>query len=186
MKDRFLAKNPKKYFEIIYTNQGKHVNNQIDIELDKLNQGTDVENFIFNYLDYLLWQDYRHAKRYFKIDDGQEIMDSRISDFEYTFRSSVEHYYPQNPIDQSFILKDEEKKWLDNFGNLCLISSGKNSRLNNFMPVAKKDYYTGSLTIDSIKQRIMMEYEHWGVGAMHNNNEIKEHGEKMIEILTQE
>lgn len=51
------------------------------------------------------------------------------------------------------------------------------------MPAAKKDYYTGSPTIDSIKQRIMMEYEQWDTNGMNNHNEIKEHNEKMTNIL---
>lgn len=51
------------------------------------------------------------------------------------------------------------------------------------MPAAKKDYYTGSPTIDSIKQRIMMEYEQWDTNGPNNYNEIEEHSKKMIEIL---
>jgi hypothetical protein len=183
LNDRYLAKNQKDFFEIIFTNEGKQKNFQTDIDTNKLNQGTAVENFIFNYLDYLLWQDYRADKKYFKIKNGQAFADNRIKDFEYTFRSSVEHYYPQHPIDESLILQGQDADWLDNFGNLCLISGSKNSRLSNFMPTAKKDYYTGSPTIDSIKQRIMMEYEHWDTNGTNNQNEIKEHGEKMTEIL---
>lgn len=180
--DRFLAKETKDYFKIIYTNKGIKTNTEIDIS--KLNQGTAVENFVFNYLDYLLWQDYRDKKEYFKVDDKEAFEDKRILDFEFTFRSSVEHYYPQNPIDKSFALTDDDATWLDNFGNLCLISRSKNSRLSNFMPAAKKDYYTGSLTIDSIKQRIMMEYEQWDTNGSNNVNEIKDHYAKMVELLT--
>ncbi len=183
LNDRFLANSPKDYFEIIYTDNGNLKNSETDIDINKLNQGTAVENFIFNYLDYLLWQDYRADKSYFKIKDNQAFTDNRIRDFEYTFRSSIEHYYPRHPIDENLVLKGDDEKWLDNFGNLCLISSSKNSRLSNFMPAAKKDYYTGSSTIDSIKQRIMMEYEHWDTNGTNNHNEIKEHSEKMTEIL---
>lgn len=177
LNDRYLAEKPKDFFEIIYTNEGKQKNSTKDIDLTKLNEGTKVENFIFNYLDYLLWQDYRTDKNYFKIESGQAFTDNRVRDFEYTFRSSIEHYYPQHPIDENLILKGEDAEWLDNFGNLCLISSSKNSRLSNFMPAAKKDYYTGSTSIDSIKQRIMMEYKNW------NTSEIQAHNEKMIELL---
>ena len=184
LNDRYLAKKQKDFFEIIYTNEGKQKNSVTDIDINKLNQGTAVENFIFNYLDYLLWQDYRADKNYFKIKNGQAFYDNRVKDFEYTFRSSVEHYYPQHPIDENFKLKGQDAEWLDNFGNLCLISGSKNSRLSNFMPTAKKDYYTGSSTIDSIKQRIMMEYEHWDTNGTNNHNEIKGHSEKMIEMLT--
>lgn len=183
LNDRFLANNPKDYFEIIYENNGQQKNSETDIEINRLNQGTAVENFIFNYLDYLLWQDYRADKNYFKVKNGQAFADNRIKDFEYTFRSSVEHYYPQHPIDENLILKGQDADWLDNFGNLCLISGSKNSRLSNFMPTAKKDYYTGSPTIDSIKQRIMMEYENWDTNGTNNHNEIKEHSEKMTELL---
>ncbi|UTC64550.1 DUF262 domain-containing protein [Treponema sp. OMZ 788] len=182
LKDRFLANDPKDYFEIIYTNNGNPKNSETDIDINKLNQGTAVDNFIFNYLDYLLWQDYRANKSYFTIKDSQAFTDNRIRDFEYTFRSSVEHYYPQHPIDENLILTGDDEKWLDNFGNLCLISSSKNSRLSNFMPAAKKNYYSGSSTIDSIKQRIMMEYDTWNTNIT-NSNSIEAHGKKMIEIL---
>ncbi|MBK9461097.1 MAG: DUF1524 domain-containing protein [Sphingobacteriales bacterium] len=173
LNDRYLAKNQKDFFEIIYTNEGQQKNSSTNIDTNKFNQGTAVENFIFNYLDYLLWQDYRADKNCFKIKNGQAFADNRVKDFEYTFRSSVEHYYPQHPIDENLILKEQDADWLDNFGNLCLISGSKNSRLSNFMPAAKKDYYTGSPTIDSIKQRIMMEYEHWDTNGTNNRNEIK-------------
>ena len=73
------------------------------------------------------WKDscYNNNRNYFP----KNLEDKRITNFEYTFRSSVEHYYPQNPIEgkQSEI----PQKWLHNFGNLCLISSSKNSKLNN-------------------------------------------------------
>lgn len=184
LNDRYLAKMPKDYFEIIYTNNCIQKNTVNDIDTNKLNQGTAVENFVFNYLDYLLWQNYRADKNYFKIKNGQAFADNRVKDFEYTFRSSVEHYYPQHPIDENLVLKGHDADWLDNFGNLCLISGSKNSRLSNFMPAAKKDYYTGSPTIDSIKQRIMMEYEQWDTNGTNNYNEIEEHNKKMIEILT--
>ena len=184
LNDRYLAVNQKDFYEIIYTNNGQQKNSETDIDINKLNQGTAVENFIFNYLDYLLWQDYRADKNYFKIKNEQAFTDNRVKDFEYTFRSSVEHYYPQHPIDENLILKGQDADWLNNFGNLCLISGSKNSRLSNFMPAAKKDYYTGSPTIDSIKQRIMMEYEQWDTNGTNNHNEIKEHSEKMTELLT--
>lgn len=177
LNDRYLAKKQKDFFEIIYTNEGEQKNSTKDIDLTKLNEGTKVENFIFNYLDYLLWQDYRTDKNYFKIESEQTFTDNRVRDFEYTFRSSIEHYYPQHPIDENLTLKGEDAEQLDSFGNLCLISSSKNSRLSNFMPAAKKDYYIGSTTIDSIKQRIMMEYKNW------NTSEIQAHNEKMIELL---
>ena len=116
-----------------------------------------MENFILNYLDYLLWKTTTNCKN-----------------FEFTFRSSVEHYYPQNPMEGN---KELEKEYLNNFGNLCLISSSKNSRLSNYMPQAKKDHYQNSTSIDSIKQRIMMTETKW------SKQEITNHNEQMKKIL---
>lgn len=176
--DHYLAKNPLNYFEIIYKNLGKSiVNSQEQIDEDLLNKGEQVENFIFNYLDYLLWQDYNHDKNFIPTT----IDDKRITNFEYTFRSSVEHYYPQNPIEgEASKIPD---KWLHNFGNLCLISSSKNSKLNNYMPISKKEHYKKSPTIDSIKQHIMMSYEQWDIDGENHFNEIDDHYKKMKQCL---
>lgn len=177
--DRFLAKSQLEYFNIIYTNSCKSTN--CDIDWDKLDKGVDVENFLFNYLDYLLWINYKTSeKQYFNVE-GKVINDERISKFEYTFRSSVEHYYPQHPIDDKLNIRDS--KWLDSFGNLCLLSSSKNSRLSNYMPKAKKDHYSNAPIIDSIKQRIMMEYDNWDIGETNGINEIEDHGIIMKKLL---
>ena len=116
-------------------------NQAVEGATNKREEVDKIARKVFNYLDYLLWQNYRTTSReYFKIINEQAFTDNRVKDFEYTFRSSVEHYYPQHPIDENFVLKGKDAEWLDNFGNLCLISGSKNSRLSNFMPAAKKDY----------------------------------------------
>lgn len=178
--DRFLAKKPMEYFDIIYNNHGQTQNKKDAIDITKLDNGTLVENFIFNYLDYLLWVEYKKNDNEYFIVEERRISDDRIKKFEYTFRSSVEHYYPQHPIDEKLEI---DKEWLDNFGNLCLISGEKNSRLSNYMPQAKKDHYNTSSTIDSIKQRLMMAYEEWDTKGANNINEIELHGNHMKQLL---
>lgn len=152
--DRFIAETPIDYDEIIYKNNGKSLN--LKINKNKLHQGTEVENFVFNRLDYLLWLE--------KFDGADK--------FEFAFRSSVEHYYPQNPL-EGHIRLDENT--LNNFGNLCLISRSKNSKLSNNLPTAKNEHYKNS--IDSLKQKEMMRYSPWF------EEEIIKHGHEMIAIL---
>lgn len=154
--DRYVAKGePIDYFDIIYENYGVSKNKSIlKYDFDKLDNGTDVENFVFNYLDYILWK------------EGNV-------NFEFTFRSSVEHYYPQNPISKEHSI---DKSIYDLFGNLCLISSSKNSRLSNHMPSAKKDFYY-KVGADSLKQQIMMEKDDWA------GEEIRIHTEMMKDKL---
>lgn len=139
---------------------------------DILDSGTSVPHFIFNYLDYLLWENDCY-KIYFGDDkDFIDKISQKIKNFKFTFRSSVEHYYPQNPLSGETLKED----MLNNFGNLCLISRSKNSKLSNNTPTAKKDYYINN-DIDSIKQAIMMSYNNWDA------KEIKQHGEDMKNLL---
>ena len=120
-------------------------------------RGVNVPNFVFNRLDYQLWQ--KNKDKYPK--------------FRFTFRSSVEHHYPQHPS-----VGDELESGLNDFGNLYLLSQSKNSSLGNSSPEEKKKHYTNN-EYDSLKQAIMMSYDKW------TEVEIKDHGEKMIEILNQ-
>lgn len=143
--DRYLSIKDSEvdFYDIIFTNNAVSQNKMV-IERQRwnsLNTGTSVENFVFNYLDYILWME--------KTDGYNE--------FEFSFRSSVEHYYPQNPISSEDKL---EQDVLDKFGNLCLISRSKNSTLGRYMPQAKKDHYV-RVKPDSLKQRLMMNSTNW-------------------------
>ena len=158
MNDRFLNDEVRSYHDIIYSEILESQNSSLGWE--NLNDGTGVENFIFNYLDYLLWQ--------------KEI--SKYSKFKFTFRTSVEHYYPQNPMENITPLKEDI---LNSFGNLCLIHSSENSRLSNFTPKAKKEFYSKQIN-NSIKQKIMMDYRKWG------KEEIEQHSEEMKKVLENE
>jgi hypothetical protein len=159
--DRYLSEKGSEnvFYRIIYNNnaiaQNKSKTDKQNWE--NLNTGTSVENFIFNYLDYILW---------LEKSDG-------YNEFEFTSRSSVEHYYPQNPISTDDKL---EQAFLDEFGNLCLISRSKNSTLGRYMPQAKKDHYA-RVKPDSLKQRLMMSEPIW------EKEQIESHTDKMIEKL---
>jgi hypothetical protein len=162
--DRFLAQEAGlDYFAMIYTNRGACQTRRESIAAEtvesRLTFGNIENNLIFNFLDYLLW-----------LELGTN---DKVKSYEFTFRSSVEHYYPQHPLDGQVQLDADT---LNSFGNLCLISHSKNSRLSNFMPAAKKEFYKNN-TIDSVKQYLMMETESWDADA------IRAHSEKMNNVL---
>jgi hypothetical protein len=162
--DRYLAKEPKGYFDMVYTNI-KPVHRSLEhLDLSKLRFGQIENNLVFNFMDYLLWSRYK--------DEGK---DSRVKAFEYTFRSSVEHYYPQNPISDD--VPKLAPEYLHSFGNLCLISHEKNSRLNNFSAENKREFYGKKTTVDSLKQFLMMKYTRWTA------KEIDTHGAEMVNLL---
>ena len=95
------------------------------------------------------------------------------NEFEFSFRSSVEHYYPQNPISSADKI---DQSTLDKFGNLCLISRSKNSTLGRYMPQAKKDHYV-RVKPDSLKQRLMMKEPEW------EKEQIESHTKSMIQKI---
>lgn len=162
--DRFLAPDVGlDYFAMIYTNGGICQARLDSIAADtfesRLTFGNIENNLVFNFLDYLLWLEHR--------------AEDSVRSYEFTFRSSVEHYYPQNPLDGQARLDADT---LNSFGNLCLISHSKNSRLSNFMPSAKKEFYKNN-TIDSVKQHLMMKTEPWDADA------IRVHSGQMSNVL---
>ncbi|MGV4439203.1 DUF262 domain-containing protein [Ornithobacterium rhinotracheale] len=164
---RFMSDFPKDYYDIIYKIEDeKDENNTID--KNKLNRGTAVENFIFNYLDYILW-----VFKEKNIDELNKNL-SNFNNFEFTYRSSVEHYYPQHPINGITL----DTNTLNEFGNLCLISSSNNSRLSNYMPTEKKEHYTKNTKQESLKQLLMMSEEKWG------KDEIETHTKWMIQLFS--
>lgn len=156
------------YNTLIYNNDSlPEIYPKILYENKMLQYGSIENNLIFNLLDYIIW-----------INNDNNI----VNNFEFTFRSSVEHYYPQNPIGGKPI---DDKEALHSFGNLCLISHQKNSKLNHHLPSAKKDYYAkldngGQLSYDSLKQYLMMndyDAENW------TKENIYDHHLKMINLF---
>lgn len=162
--DRFLAAEVgSEYFAMIYGNKGVCQTRREDVTAEtlkpRLSFGNIENNLVFNFLDYLLLLEHGASEP--------------VKSYEFTFRSSVEHYYPQHPLPGHAPLDAEP---LNSFGNLCLISHDKNSRLSNFMPSAKKEFYQNN-SIDSVKQHLMMKAEPWDAHA------ISAHYQQMMDVL---
>lgn len=132
-------------------------------------QGFGFERIVFSYLDYLL---YRDGYSY----NGRRVVKS-FDNWPFQFRSSIEHFYPQHPI--------ELPKWDDSdlncFGNLALITVSGNSKFSNTNPAGKTSTYP-SIIEQSLKLKIMAEM------MKQNNNTwdkalAHEHQNEMFEIL---
>lgn len=144
MLDRYLAVPEKKVpFEtIIFKNNGKSVNHSKDILWSNINideypqKGEHVENFVFNFYDYLL------------------LRETNDADFEFSYRTSVEHFYPQHPTDK----EPMDFNHLHSFGNLCLVSRGMNSKFTNNLPGAKYENFGDAKAMKtySLKLKSMM------------------------------
>lgn len=125
--------------------------------------GVKTPHIVFNFLDYLLWKSNK----------------KEFDDFEFEFRNSVEHWYPQNPSDGSFEPWNDK----DTFGNLCIISRSVNSKFSNLSPESKMKSYGKMVNKGSLKLRIM------GNIIQNSSNEnwimtqCQKHEDKMINLL---
>ncbi|EGR2045548.1 DUF262 domain-containing protein [Vibrio parahaemolyticus] len=167
-----LEKQSDKYFdEICDGSQLEFTKNNVGV----LHKGTGVQNFVFNRLDYLLWKRLSDNESFDGI--GKKELGKHFEDFQFSFRTSVEHYFPQT--DPSGASKMED---VDRFGNLCLISPSSNSRLSNYSPQDKKTFYQENNRAESLKQAIMMSYHKWGPDGVGRKN-ILNHETHMIKTL---
>ncbi|MDW1907180.1 MULTISPECIES: GmrSD restriction endonuclease domain-containing protein [Vibrio] len=167
-----LEKQSDKYFdEICDGSQLEFRENNVDV----LHKGTGVQNFVFNRLDYLLWKRLSDNESFDGISKKE--LGKHFEDFQFSFRTSVEHYFPQT--DPSGASKMED---VDRFGNFCLISPSSNSRLSNYSPQDKKTFYQENNRAESLKQAIMMSYHKWGPDGVGREN-ILNHETHMIKTL---
>ncbi len=123
MLDVYIGREKSDFEDIVYGGKNFLPIHRInEIDWSQIDCGCRVPNFVFNFYDFIIWKE--NPKKYPK--------------FEFSYRTSVEHFYPQNPMPGYDDLKD---KGLDDFGNLCLISRGMNSKFSNNMPKAKFDNF---------------------------------------------
>lgn len=167
MLDVYLAKDGKKHSfeEIVYRKEGMPQNHIDDIAWGAINQGCNVQNFIFNFYDFILWRE--KSRQYEK--------------FYFTYRTSVEHFYPQKPMPGYEPLPPE---YLNSFGNLCLISSGMNSKFSNNMPKAKYDNFGSS---EEMRSALSLKLQEMMVSVKDGEwekDQIKAHYEEAREKIT--
>ena len=172
MLDRYLAKEDSvhSFEEIIYYNDKHRLpqNNSNNIDWSNINidivkkVGEKVENFVFNFYDFILWKE------------------QKTPDFEFAYRTSVEHFYPQHPIDNKLI----EFEYLHSFGNLCLVSNSMNSKFSNSLPAAKYSNFGTDrkvLSTYSVKLQNMMQsmrdHDKW------DENKIKSEADEAKSLL---
>lgn len=84
--------------------------------------GLATPHIVFHFLDYLLWK--------------EDPTEAEATKFEFKFRNSIEHWYPQH------LSKDVGEIWpreegVDDFGNLCIVTTSTNSKFSNQSPGQK-------------------------------------------------
>lgn len=143
----------------------KYCCKKVDDSDYKNSKGFAVERIVFTYLDYILCRD--NLKKY--------------EDFEFQFRKSIEHFFPQHPINEEYKIKDENK---DSFGNLALITVSANSKFSNMLPTHKVEQYREvvkqSPKLIQMKNLILDNNRKW------DDECIEQHNDEMLKLLEDE
>jgi len=192
--------------------------NELDIEShnDDFNftaiygDGTALSNgiplFIFNYLDYKLWEKYADKLRGEKTKKGSKertvfFEELGCSDFELKVfeqfyfsrtRRSLEHFFPQADANGENDIPSQEQ--INCFGNYAMIGSEANSSGSNWRPQSKLNHYLDNsgkiklISVASLKFMIMMQKCKDNQFERKNEEswifvDIKEHQEKMLAII---
>lgn len=141
------------------------------VESDYQNRsGFKIERIVFSYLDYLI---YRDGYSY----DGKEIISPMQEDWQFQFRSSIEHFHPQHPVEGEFWEEEE----LNGFGNLALITVSGNSKFSNLPPGGKINSYP-SIINQSLKLKVMEKMTRLGDGKW-TEEKSSIHKDEMFDIL---
>ena len=149
--------------------------NSSAIDVQKLRYDNSVPVYAFNLTDYVLWK-------------NREMLDSdfkkiNFDDFHFTYRRSIEHWYPQNPNET------EGKERLSDdllhcFGNLCLIVASQNSAFGNLNPGAKLDNWRRIFGNQSLKLQMMAaKTDSWGCWDETKRKKILEMEKNIVQLL---
>lgn len=124
--------------------------------------GFGIDRIVFTYLDYILWRD----------------NPTEFKDFQFQFRTSIEHFFPQNPINGENAVDVKNR---DSFGNLALITVSANSKFSNMLPKHKVEQYK-DVIVQSPKlmrmKKLMDDND-----SVWNDDMVAKHNEDMIAII---
>lgn len=175
---------------------------------DGSEESNGISLFVFNYLDYQLWEKYvdelrgdstnkesKERKGFFETLGCSDFELEVFKEFYFSrTRRSLEHYYPQANVRGE--VGQPTKEQINCLGNYAMIGSEANSSGSNWSPIEKRNRYLDTskkinpVSVASIKFRIMMQkckdneiQNERKAGQEWNFDDIKEHQEKMLGVL---
>lgn len=126
-------------------------------------KGFAIDRIVFTFLDYLICRD-----------------NTGFENYQFQFRTSIEHFYPQHPINDE-IWDDEH---LNSFGNLALITVSANSKFSNMVPISKVDNYPD--IIEQSPKLVFMKNILEVSGRTWEKSMVEKHNTEMLKVLEEE
>lgn len=129
-------------------------------------EGFNIQRIVFTYLDYLL------------LDTAE-----RREKFRFTFRNSIEHFYPQSiDVEQSGSAVSADR--INRLGNLALVTVSANSKFSNSLPAVKAEAYAKTIELQSPKLELMAERAR--SGRSWDDSAVDAHHEEMVTLLRED
>lgn len=136
--------------------------------------GTNTPHFLFNLIDYLYWVDSQNEKSLLTTP-------SKIDPFEFKYWNSVEHHMAREWAERNQI--EGKDDFIDNLGNLCLISRSANSRLSD-RDVKEKVETFGNGNLGANRQIMYKETKNHDGTYTWDKDKIKKHYNELLELLS--
>ena len=138
--------------------------------------GTNTPHFLFNFIDYLYWVDSQNEESIFGKKNPKN-----LKEFEFKYWNSVEHHMAREWAERNQI--EDKDDFIDNLGNLCLISKSANSRLSD-RDVKEKVETFGKGNLGANRQIIYNETKNPDGTYTWDKDKIKIHYNELLELLS--
>lgn len=153
-------------------NEYKSVDENTPLTKDNsYSQGCNTPHFLFNFIDYLYWVDSKKTKPLFQHE---------LKDFDFKYWNSIEHH-----LAKQFAIDDGRvnyENYIDNLGNLCLISKGSNSRLSD-RSIEEKITRMKDVNMGANRQIIYAKSKNNDGKYSWDENKIKDHYKELLVLL---
>ena len=161
----------ERYGDFIGKNEPREIMGDVSLKKDNsLSLGTDTPHFLLNFIDYLYWVESKGRS------NGIPQI-KYVKDFDFKYRNSVEHHLSRKKAEHL----PNSDDYVDNLGNLCLLSKSANSRLSDRDVKEKVEVY-GKGNMGPKRQIMYAMTEANGYNWGHD--EIKQHYNDLVLLLS--
>lgn len=139
---------------------------------DSYSEGLNTPHFLFNFIDYLYWVDWKSTH----LVESSKL----VKDFEFKNWNSVEHHLARQFAEDLKIKNYQD--FIDNLGNLCLISKSSNSRLSD-RSIGEKISRVPDNNLGANRRVIYEESKDSDGNYSWNEMKIKKHYNELLKLL---
>lgn len=139
---------------------------------DSYSEGLNTPHFLFNFIDYLYWVDWKSTH----LVESSKL----VKDFEFKYWNSVEHHLARQFAEDLKIKNYQD--FIDNLGNLCLISKSSNSRLSD-RSIGEKISRVPDNNLGANRRVIYEESKDSDGNYSWNEMKIKKHYNELLKLL---